>query len=213
MDAELRDARRDDCDFLAWVILTAARSHLPLSFWDFAFPGPEAPRLETIAAMARSPKDTFTRFDGFLAEHEGRPVAALSAYDSAHKHLAGFSEAMQEVLAEREWPAAHLDLLMKRLGPTVSCMPDSPEGTWVVEWVAAKPEARGKGIAGRLLREILDRGRTAGYENAQIAYIIGNDPARIVYERAGFETVEEIRDPGFEEALGAPGIARMTMRL
>jgi GNAT superfamily N-acetyltransferase len=214
VNVTIREARADDAEFLAWVMLTAARSHLPLCFWDLAIPGPEKPRLEIITDLARSEAPTFLRFDGFLiAEQDGRPVAGISAYDSAHKSLDAFVKAAHETLTAREWSPAHFDLLLRRMGPATACMPDSPPGTWVLEWVAAKPEVRGKGVARELLSAILENGRGAGYENAQIAYIIGNDPARAAYERVGFATVEELRDPGFEAALGAPGIARMTMRL
>lgn len=214
MQTTIREARLDDAEFLAWVMLTAARSHLPLSFWDLAIPGPEQPRLDVIADMARSEAPSITRFDGFVvAEHEGAPVAALSAYDSQQKPMDGFVRAMGEVLTARGWSPSHQELLARRLAPAVSCMPDSPEGTWVIEWVAATPPARGRGVARSLLVEILERGRVRGYETAQIAYIIGNDPARSAYERMGFETVEEIRRADYEAALGAPGIARMTLRL
>lgn len=214
MDVVIREARVADADFLAWVMLTAARSHLPVGFWDIAFPGPEAPRLGTLADLARSEAASFVRFDGFLvAEHEGRVVAGLSAYDSATKSLKAFRHALQEVLTARGWPAPHMALLAQRLRPVVSCMPDTPPGTWVVEWVAATPESRGRGVARRLLLEILDRGRRAGYAQAQIAHLIGNDPARLAYERVGFETVEERRDADFEAALGTPGFARMLMKL
>jgi translation initiation factor 4G len=194
--------------------LTAARSHRPFGFWDLAFPGPERARIETIADMVRRDAASFLCFDGFLvAERDAVPLAALSAYDSKHKPIDAFRATMLEVLVAREWSPDHIGLLAQRTAPAMSCFPDSPEGTWVVEWVAVKPEARGKGVAHQLLLEILERGRRERYENAQISYLIGNDPARTAYERVGFETVEEIRKPDFESALGAPGIARMKLRL
>jgi GNAT superfamily N-acetyltransferase len=214
VNVKIREARSEDAEFLAWVMLTAARSHLALCFWDLAIPGPERPRVEVISDLARSAAATFVRFDGFLvAEHDGRPVAGLSAYDSAQKNLDQFIKAAQQVLAARDWSPEHFGLLLQRMAPATSCMPDSPPGTWIVEWVAAKPEARGKGIAGQLLSAILERGRKSGYRDAQIAYLIGNDPARVAYERVGFATVEELRNATFESALGSPGIARMTMKL
>ena len=35
MDVTIRDATPADAPFLAWVMLAAARSHRPLSFWDY----------------------------------------------------------------------------------------------------------------------------------------------------------------------------------
>jgi GNAT superfamily N-acetyltransferase len=214
MDVTIREARPDDRTFLAWVMLAAARSHLPLSFWDLALPGPETPRLETIADLVKAEPRNFGNYDGFLvAEAGGRPLGAVSAYDSADKSLENFTTAFAGVLAKREWSPEHMELVYQRIAPASSCMPDSPEGVWVIEWVALAPAARGKGIARRLLNGILDRGRRAGYADAQIGVIMGNAPARTAYERVGFTAVEDLTDPGFEAALGAPGITRMTQKL
>jgi ribosomal protein S18 acetylase RimI-like enzyme len=214
MDIEIREARPEDREFLAWVMLTAARSHVKLCFWDLAFPGPEQPRLETIADFVTAEPTNFANYDGFLvAEREGQPVAALSAYDSASKSLENFTTAMAGVLAARGWSADHMALLGARIASGVACMPDSPEGTWVIEWVAAKPEARGKGVARRLLTEILERGRAAGYSDVQISVLMGNTPAQTAYERVGFAAVEDLTDPGFEATFGSPGITRMTQKL
>ena len=214
MDIEIRQARREDRDFVAWVMLTAARSHLPLCFWDLAFPGPEAPRLETLADLATSEPSNFANYDGFLiAESGGKPVGGLSAYDSADKSMDSFTAALINVLEARGWSADHLGLLMQRLAPAIGCMPDSPEGTWIVEWVASTPEARGKGVARQLLLEILERGRQAGYSDAQIAVLMGNTPARTAYERVGFTAVEDLTNSEFEATLGTPGVTRMTRKL
>jgi len=214
MDITIRDATSTDAPFLAWVMLAAARSHRPLSFWDYAFPGPDAPRLEYIAAMAVAEPISFAHYSGFLvAEHEGRPVGALSGYDSVVKGMGNFVAALSGLLVSREWSAEHLQLLAARTAPVNTCMPDAPPGVWVIEWVATTPTARGRGVANALLREILSRGRAAGYTKSQISYLIGNTPAQIAYERMGFETVEERRHPDFEAAFGTPGVARMVRDL
>lgn len=214
MELTIRDAVSEDAPFLAWVMLAAARSHLPLSFWDYAFPGPDAPRLGYIAAMAVAEPICFTHYSGFLvAEHEGEPVGALSGYDSAYKSIEAFFSALTALLDAREWSADHQRLLMARMAPMGTCMPDSPPGVWVIEWVATTPNARGRGVANALLREILARGRAAGYTRSQIGYLLGNTPAQIAYERVGFETVEEKRHPEFEAAFGSAGIARMVRDL
>jgi GNAT superfamily N-acetyltransferase len=210
MDIEIREAVAADAPFLAWVMITAARSHRPLCFWDYAFPGPESPRLEYVAAMAVAEPISFAHFSGFIiAEHDGRPVAGLSGYDSAVKGLDRFQAALGGLLIRREWSAEHLALLSARVAPVNTCMPDSPPGVWVIEWVAALPEVRGRGVAGALLREILERGRRAGHERAQISYLIGNTPAETAYRRVGFDVVDERRHADFETAFGSPGIARM----
>ncbi len=210
MDVTIRTATAEDAPFLAWVMQTAARSHVKLCFWDLAFPGPEAWRLDHIAAIALVEPSSFAHYSGFLiAEHDGRPVGGLSAYDPAEKGMGGFAGAIASVLAERQWSDDHMALLAERTAPSTTCMPDTEDGTWVIEWVAARPEARGRGVASALLREILDRGRAAGYKQSQIGYLIGNTPACTAYQRAGFAEVDEKRHADFEAAFGTPGIVRM----
>lgn len=214
MDIQIRDAVAEDAPFLAWVMQTAARSHRPLGFWDLAFPGPDAPRLEYIAALVVADAKSFTHYSGFLvAEADGRPVAGLSAYDSTHKGMDALIGSLAATITSRGWSPEHQALLFARIAPASACMPESPPGVWVIEWVAATPAVRGKGVANALLRAILDRGRQAGYSRSQIGYLIGNTPAQTAYERVGFETIDEKRHPAFEAAFGSPGIARMVLDL
>jgi len=214
MEYQIRDATPEDASFLAWVMQAAARSHRPLSFWDLAIPGPDALRLEYIAALAVAAPASFTHYSGFLvAESAGEPVAALSAYDSRFKGMDGFFGALAAILEARDWSAVHQELLFARMAPAGRCMHDSPPGVWVIEWVAAHPQARGKGIAHALLQAILERGRVAGYAQAQISYLIGNTPAQTAYERVGFVTTEDKRHPEFEAVFGCPGIALMVQDL
>ena len=210
MDVKIRDAMPSDAPFLAWVMQTAARSHRPISFWDLAFPGPDAPRFDYLAAMSTAEPLCFAHYSGFIiAEHEGQPVGGLSGYDSATKGMDNFVLALARLLQAREWSADHQRLLAERTSPVGTCMPDSPPGVWIIEWVATTPTARGRGVANALLREILSRGRAAGYTKSQISYLIGNTPAATAYERVGFVNVDEKRHPIFEAAFGTPGIARM----
>ena len=117
------------------------------------------------------------------------------------------------MLEDNGWNEAHRNLLGIRLAPAAACLSDTPADCWVVEWVALKPEARGKGVAAKLLERILQRGRDEGFTKAQISYLIGNTPAQRCYEQAGFKVVDDKRDPGFEAIFGRPGTARMLRAL
>jgi len=68
-------------------------------------------------------------------------------------------------------------------------------------------------VANALLREILARGKAAGYAKSQIGYLVGNTPAQTAYERVGFVAADEKRHPDFEAAFGSPGIVRMERML
>jgi ribosomal protein S18 acetylase RimI-like enzyme len=192
----------------------AARSHRPLGLWDVAIPGPDDPRLDAVARIAVAESACFAHYGGFIvAAADGEPVAGLSAYDAAHKTMGHFVAAIDATLAGLDWSVEHRMLVGSRLAPLMTCVADTAPGVWVVEWVAALPAARGRGVANALLLEILERGRCAGYDKAQIAHLLGNTPAQRAYERVGFETVDEKRHPDFEAVFGSPGIARMMLDL
>jgi ribosomal protein S18 acetylase RimI-like enzyme len=214
MTLAIRDATRADADFIAWVQVEASRSATPLGFWDLALPGADEPRLRLIAEIATSTREHFAHVSGFLvAELDGVPVGALSGYAPAVKKTGHFVGALNKTLDRNGWNEAHLRLLGIRLVPAVATFSDAPADRWVVEWVALKPAARGKGLAAQLLHAVLERGRAEGFRKAQITYLAGNTPAQRAYERAGFTEVDRKSDAQFEAIFGAPGTVRMWMDL
>ena len=60
---------------------------------------------------------------------------------------------------------------------------------------------------------MLDRGRERGATLADIRIFIDNTPAQRLYEKCGFEVVQEVRDAGFEAAYGSPGARQLRLRL
>jgi translation initiation factor 4G len=214
MGLTLRDASAEDAPLIAWIQVEASRSGTPLGFWDLAFPGADEPRLSLIAEIATTTKAHFAHVSGFLiAELDGEPVGGLSGYDPGAKKLGHFVGALNLVLERHGWSEAHRRLLGQRIVPAVSCFSEEAKDSWVVEWVALRPGARGKGVAAALLQAILERGRAAGFTKAQITHLVGNAPAQRAYERAGFVKVDGKNDPLFEAIFGAPGTVRMWMDL
>jgi ribosomal protein S18 acetylase RimI-like enzyme len=211
MDPVIRPATRDDLPFLAWVQQEASRSHLPFGFWDIAFPGPDEYRLGLIEAVCGTAARSFCHWSGFLiAEVGGEPAAGLSAYDQASLATGPcFMKALGEATAAEGWNEARLQAMFERLGPFLTCAPEQPDDAWIVEWVATRPEHRGKGLVRALLPAVVDLGRRRGHRRFQIGVLIGNTPAQRAYEGAGFVVVDEKRHPAFEATFGSPGIRRL----
>ena len=212
MNLQIRTADRGDTHFLVWVIQEAARSHLEKGILDLVLPDDEK-RLAFFDAACHADIRSFFHYTNFLvAEIDGRHVAGLSGYEPAVASSL-MQPAMAEAAQKLGWCDEDLAEMLAHFGVAASCFPDSPEERWIVEWVATLPEFRGRGIVNKLLLEILDRGRERGFEKAQIGYLLGNIRAQRSYERVGFKTVYDRRDPNFEEALGCPGIACMHLDL
>jgi translation initiation factor 4G len=208
VNVRIRPADRGDTRFLVWVMQEAARSHLEKGILDLVVPDDEK-RLAFLDEVCHSDTLSFFHYTNFLvAEIDGRQAAGLSGYEPAIASPL-MEPAMVEAARELGWGDEELAEMQAQLAVVYSCFPDSPEERWIVEWVATLPEFRGRGIVNQLLLEILDRGRERRFEKAQIGYLLGNTRAQRSYERVGFKTVYDRRDPDFEAALGCPGIACM----
>jgi ribosomal protein S18 acetylase RimI-like enzyme len=69
---------------------------------------------------------------------------------------------------------------------------DVPElGGWDLSYVGVVPEARGRGVGCCLTRKALVEARAAGESRLTLAVDTRNRPARLLYERLGFEATEE----------------------
>ncbi len=210
MDENIRPARESDAQMIAWVLQESARSHLPVGIWDLAFPGPEEQRLEALAKLATTTQLHYAHYSRFLvAEEDGKPAAALSAYEASEFGHQRLNQGVAEVVVGLGWSGEQIGGLMKRVESYELLGYPNPDGLWIVEWVATKPDFRGRGIIRALLEAILEMGREKGFERSQIGYLLGNIPAKSAYEAAGFAWLDEYTHPAFEEAFGSPGIARM----
>lgn len=214
MSVTIRNARADDAPFLARVMLAASRSHRPYGLWDHFVKRGEDDRLAFLRKIAVTTAPHLFHYDVFLiAEKDGTAVAGLSGYDRDLHGMKFFSRVVPDVCEEIGWSKADLKEASKRMLSFMACMPDEIPGVWIVESVAAMPQARRQGIMGLLLGEILVRGKSRGFERSQISVLVSNIPARRAYENAGFHYVNEKRDPEFEAIYGDYGIARLMMDL
>lgn len=210
MNIDIRSARPDDAQFLAWVMLTAGRSHLQYGIWDHYVGGTEQDCLSFLSLIGVTQKPHLFHYSTFIvAEINGQKAGALSGYDPKVLGMKAFMQALPEVFQKVGWSKDEQKAAVERYLPWMTCMPDDTEGAWIVESVAARPEHRRKGVVNTLLTEILSRGRESGYKRAQIGVLINNTPARRAYEKSGFAFVDEKRDPTFEATFGTPGITKL----
>ncbi len=208
----VRAARDDDAAFVASTILAASRSHLTRGAWDIALALPTDGVLSVLERLAVATPPSFCSARGFLlAEVDGSPAAALSAYDPGL--VAPTDPAIDAALIAMGWSQADIDQSNTRLAPFMTCTPAQEHGTWIVEWVATRPEFRRRGLVERLLGDILALGRDRGYADAQIAILMGNTPAQRAYEKMGFHLTQERTHPEFATLVGCPGIAELHQRL
>ncbi len=211
---KIAEAREEQAGFLAWVMVTAHRSHLERGLWDFLVGGTEEDCLRYLEALAATERPHWAHYSTFIvAEIEGRPVSALCGYFEAESGTPALRDGMAEAnrvmgRSDEEHAAG-----WQRAGSIALVAPEHEPGVWIVEHVATLPEYRRRGLVDRLLVEILERGRRRGATVADIGVLIGNDPAQRAYEKAGFVVSDEKRHPEFEAVYKCPGIRSLSLSL
>ena len=210
MKTKIRTGKPDDADFLARVMMLASRGHLRRGVWDLIAGGSEENCLDYLRRLALAEPVSLCHHSSFIiAEHHGKPAAALCGFDP---HAGGWevlADAMKNVQREKGWTQADEKASADRTQPVWKCTFDTLDGAWVIESVATLPDYRRRGLADSLMAEILDAGRARGHRLAQLTVLIGNVAAQRAYKKVGFTVRDEKRHPDFEAALGAAGFVRM----
>ena len=206
------DARGEHAPFIAWVILTAFRSHLEKGFWDFMRPGTDGEILRYLEALTTSKAPHWAHLPLFIvAEVDGQPAAALSGYFGEEHGGTRLRDGMAEAdAATGQVPDAEA---ISRALTILNVAPEHVPGAWIVEDVATRPEFRRRGLVDALMQEIMERGRKRGATVSDIGVFIGNDSAQKAYEKAGYVVVGEKTHPDFEAVYGTPGVRTLRRSL
>jgi translation initiation factor 4G len=206
MGIEIRRAGPEHASFLAWVMITSARSHVERGIWDIALDNDEAECLRFLETSALTGTPHMLHFSNFIiAEIDGRPGAALCGYDPEVAGEESLMRNMGEIVKRLGWSGEFYAEAEKRIEPCLACHFEEEPDFWVVNHVATRPEFRRRGLVKSLLARILDVGREQGFAKARVAVLMGNTPAIGAYEKAGFEVKSEITRPDFEAVMGEPG--------
>jgi ribosomal protein S18 acetylase RimI-like enzyme len=214
MGIEIRDANREDAEFIAWVMLTAFRSHLERGLWDLVVGGDEKEVLRFLGHLASTERPHWSHYSIFrIAEVEGERAAALAGYFDRELGRHALAESMPEVNRAVGRSEADIAAGVERAGSIALVGTEHGPDAWVIENVATRPEFRRLGLVDRLIREMLERGRSRDATTAEIGVLIGNTPAQLAYEKNGFKVVSEKRHPAFEAAYRCPGIRFLTQDL
>ena len=213
MNIQIRSARPEDAQFLAWVILTSGRAHVKRGIWEVILGGTEEECLTFLQQLSVSKTPHLFHFSCFLvAEVDGHPVAALGGYDPKLLGYPALRQAVIEVSKQMGFSGPD-EAAMKRSEKVLCCIPEEVDEAWVIDSVATIPEFRRRGFVSKLLEEILEKGRKQGFRQAQINMYIGNIPAQKAYEKQGFRVLDQKRHPAFETEIGSPGMVSLLREL
>ena len=204
----IRPAQPGDAAFIARNILASQRGPLPRGWFDIALGRDEPQCLAFVERLATARTSSWWHVSQFIvAEADGEPAASLCALPAAGTDDAA-EAALKEAAAASGLDRSGLKAIFRRGAYTDSCWIQGGEGEWLIEHVATLPAYRGRGLVQALIGHALAAGKRAGFEQASISFLIGNDAAERCYAKAGLAFAEEKRDPAFEAVIGSPGFRR-----
>ena len=202
----IREAREPDAPFLAWALQESDRGHVGVGIGDVAFPGPDGERLAILEELVRKAAGSYVHWSLFLvATVDGVPAASMAGYVPAEMSDNGFIEHCWRVMSRRGWSEEQVREGLAGFRSRDYYSVPIPEDTLRVEWVAARPEFRKRGLVRKLLEATLERGGARGLATAHVATYLGNEPAISVYRNVGFEFMADVRHVDYERKFGAPG--------
>lgn len=206
----IRNATAADAPFLAWVMLTASRSGMAYGLWDHMLDSPFGDRLDVLTTYATTAKVHSGHYRSFrIAEVDGQPAAAVSAYDSWRIDPDDDTDALLDTLVAHGWSEARIQGVLKRSTVWRSLDVTPRDGAWILEWVAAAPAFGRSGVLEYLLLNTVAAGDTLGFSASEVRVAIGHASAEQTYRRLGFDVVSQHTSPAFAAVFGTPGVRRM----
>jgi ribosomal protein S18 acetylase RimI-like enzyme len=206
--AAIRPARTGDASFIARNILASQRGPLPRGWFDIALGWDEPQCLTFVERIATAQQSSWWHVSQFIiAEVEGKPAASLCALPASGTRAA-VRAAIEAAADEAGLDPSEAMAIFRRGAYAANCWVQGGEGDWLIEHVATLPEYRCRGLVQTLIGHALEAGSAAGFNQASISFLIGNEAAERCYAKAGFAFAEEKRDPAFEAITGSPGFRR-----
>ncbi len=215
MQVKIRPARNQDIPFLAWVMFTAARSHLAVCPWSVIYDESETRTQILLARLSQIPALHWSHVSKFwIAQVDGTSAAAMCGFVPAQTTLSIPAEPELSV-AKQEFGYSEQRLagIRERLTTASHGFPEDLPNIWAIENVAVLAKFRGKGLIDQLFEHTLEEGRKKGFKQVQILSLIGNEPGQRAFERNGFKVLSQKTNAAFDELFGTPGAKLLTRNL
>jgi ribosomal protein S18 acetylase RimI-like enzyme len=179
-----------------------------LADYVFGFDDPARARA-TLAQLFAREQNRFSHQFADVAEAQGRVAGLLLAYPmSLLNHLQ--APMTRQLLAL--YGVGGLARIVLRAWPFLT-VAEGGADEFLVFSLAVEAGFRGHGIGSQLLALAETKARAAGLTKCSLGVEAGNDGARRLYERVGYQMVETIRVRALERRIAYPGFHRMVKRL
>ena len=194
----IRTAKVEDAEFLAWAILESSRAGKKRGLFDLIF-APSEDIIKSLQKLVTHEIKTICHYSNFLiAEIDGKPAGALCGYDGYKISWENMSAALESMGCQGEYK--------ERIAAYLMCEPEVEKNTIVLNFMITKEEFRGLGVVKALVKKVLLTARLKGFRKAQTDIEIGSIETQLAYEKMGFSKKEEKKSEYYIEEFGRPGI-------
>lgn len=201
--------------FLGKAVQKAERAHTVVGIWDVALAGCTDQEIQEILgeASVNDPNSHFhlSRLSVVVHKPTGQPVATCGGFHFPTYRVSasqpGITAALLKLYPDRcPFPPSEAHQIWDRISFLDDSFPDYDyNDTWMVETVFTDSDHRGKGLAEALVRHVLAKGEKLGHKRSLITCSRGNEKARRVYERCGYQVIGYGDSVKCQKAIGYPG--------
>jgi len=207
MNITVRKATENDADVIAQAILESSRAGKKIGIFDLIFETSEnAVVLERLKSLAVTETKSYCHFSNFLlASGNQKFSGTICGYEPRLATHDVFTKALAEVGVDETY--------QERIATYLLVEPETDRQTWMLDFMTVSEGCEPLPVFAELLKKSLLTARLKGYRKAQTMVEIGSSDTEILYERLGFEVIDEKRSELYAEQFGRPGIKRLRMFL
>jgi hypothetical protein len=207
MNITIRKATESDADVVADAMLVSSRAGKKIGIFDLIFETSDDAKLtEQLRALALTPTKSYCHYSNFLLASGGRKFSGtICGYEPRMATLEALTKALSEIGVDGAY--------QERIANYLLVKPEIERQTWVLDFMTVSEGCEPLPVFAELLKKSLLSARLKGYRKAQTMVEIGSSDSQILYEKLGFEVIDEKRSELYADQFGRPGIKRLQMVL
>jgi len=199
MSIEIKQAKAEDSQFLAQMMLQSSRAGKKDGFFDLLFEtNDDAIILEKLTALSTTTIKSHCHFSNFLiAKMDGKSVGTLCSYEPRIATREAFENALSEIGCSDEDDALEV---------MYSCDFDLNKRTLMFDFMEELDGFIDVGVLKALMQKSLLNARLKGYTIAQTMIEIGSLENELFYKKLGFRVVAQKECELYKERFGRLGL-------
>jgi len=210
-------AKISDSLFLGQACRDAERAHTGTGIWDVLGGSNNVDMVAALEHVVLHDTASHVHISRFFVVRDtstGLPVASACGFLYPNCSISNSKPGLNNALKlQNGWSDEDVESAWVRLKFLDECFPDFEYNySWMVEAVYTSPEHRGKGLALKVINAVLEEGRklsaadkAASCNKSLITCALGNEAAKKVYEKLGYQVVGQGSCGECQAALGSAG--------